>query len=379
MHAFALILVAVSTAWILLGIASVAIVTRRKQLSGLHDVVSPVTVLKPLSGLDPCLEDNLESFFVQDHPNYELVFGVEDPEDPAVPIVNALIARHPETPATFVIHSVSGGVNPKVRNLRGMIGHASFDRVVVSDSNIRVPTHYLSELCREYESGKRVGLVTNLVRGAGESGIGAGLESVQLAGFCAAGIAGPTLAGEALVMGKSMLFSRSALESLGGLGAVSNVLAEDYVIGKMFQHAGYSVKLARTPIENVTTGATVRSFLARSRRWAMLRFRLRPLAYLVEPISSPFALLPILWPMLGPWSLVWALALVTLRDVGQWLILGRKDRVWIPLALSVPREFLALFVWAQAPFRRHLAWRGTRVRLSSGSVAYASLIGRDCG
>lgn len=371
MHAFTLILAAIATAWTLLGVASVAVVTRRKRLPCPGEVMPPVTVLKPLSGVDPCLEDNLESFFVQDHPDYELVFGVEDPKDPAVPILRALMARHPETRAKLVIHSISGGVNPKVRNLRGMIGHAQFDRVVVSDSNIRVPPHYLSELCAEYESDERVGLVTSLVRGAGEDGLGSGLESVQLAGFCAAGIAGPTLVGEALVMGKSMLFSRSALESLGGLDAVSNVLAEDYVIGKMFQHAGYTVRIARTAIENVTTGATVASFLRRSRRWAMLRFRLRPLAYVIEPLASPVAMLPVLWPLLGVWSLAWALSLLMLRDVGQWLILGRKDRVWIPLALAVPRESLALTVWAQAPFRRHLAWRGKRVRLSSGSVAYA--------
>jgi ceramide glucosyltransferase len=334
-------------------------------------------VLKPLSGLDAGLEQNLESFFVQDHPDYEIVFGVEDAGDPAVPVVRSLMAHHPEVPATLVIHTVPGGVNPKVRNLRGMIEHAAHDCVVVSDSNIRVTPHYLSELCAEYEASDHVGLVTSLVRGVDEDGIGAGLESVQLAGFCAAGIAGPTLVGEALVMGKSMMFSRRALEALGGLGALSNVLAEDYVMGKMFQHAGYSVRIAKTGIDNVVTRATVRSFVARSRRWAMLRFRLRPLAYVIEPIASPLAMIPFVWAVLGPWALAWALAMLALRDVGQWLLLSGMRRAWIPFLLAPVREALALFAWVQAPFRRHVAWRGKRVRLSSGSVAYASASSPD--
>jgi ceramide glucosyltransferase len=226
MHAFPLALVLVTTTWTLLGAVAVALVTRRRRAGTHLSEPSSVTVLKPLCGADASLSENLESFFVQDHPKYEIVFGVEDAEDPAVAIAASLIRRYPERRARIVVHALKNGTNPKVRNLRGMISHAAHDLVLVSDSNVRVPPHYVSELAREYATSDRVGLVTNLIRGKEEDGIGAALESVQLAGFCAAGVSGPTLVGDALVVGKSMLFSRSRLEALGGFESVSNVLAE---------------------------------------------------------------------------------------------------------------------------------------------------------
>jgi ceramide glucosyltransferase len=353
-------------------VISVALVTRGKPVQSRGVVRPQITVMKPLCGADAGLEENLESFFAQDDISYELLFGVEDPSDPAVVVVQRLLARHPEQRARLVVHDVRAGVNPKVRNLRGMIAHARHDLVVVSDSNVRVSPTYLSELADEFSRDAHGCLVTNLVRGTGENGLGSALDSVQLAGFCAAGMAGPTLAGEALVMGKSMMFSRRTLDSLGGLDSLSNVLAEDYVMGKMFQHGGYAVRIAPTVIDDVNTGTTLHGFLSRNLRWAMLRFRLRPLAYLLEPLASPLAMLPVAWAAFGPWAVPWALALLFSRDAVQWMILDRGRTAGLPLLLSVLREALSLAVWVVAPFRKHVAWRGTRVRLSSGSVAYAT-------
>jgi ceramide glucosyltransferase len=375
MNAVCLALVLLTTAWTLLGAIAVVWVTRRSTAGGAAmdlENLRPVAILKPLSGADPSLAENLQSFFEQDHPRCEIVFGVEDANDPAIRVVERLMRRYPERPARLVVHSGGRGTNPKVRNLRGMLPHAAHDLVLVSDSNIRVPRHYVTELVREYGAEERVGLVTNLIRGTDADGLGAALESVQLAGFCAAGVAGPSLVGEALVVGKSMLFSRAALGMLGGLEAVSNVLAEDYVMGKMFQHAGFTVRIAPTVVDNVTTGTTLDSFLARQRRWAMMRWRLRPVAYVLEPLTSPLAVLPAAWAVLGVSALAWASALLLLRDVGQWLVLGGKRRAWMPLLLSPIREATALFVWARAPFCRHVRWRGNRVRLSAGTVAYVA-------
>jgi len=366
-----LILVLLSTAWTLLGATAVWIVTRRRCTVSAADP-SPITVLKPLCGRDPSLAENLESFFDQDHPNYEIVFGIEDPEDPAVAVAQALIVRHPERRARLVVHRTAKGTNPKVRNLRGMVVVAAHDLVLVSDSNIRAPRHYLSDLAKEFGRGERVGLVTNLVRGVLDDGLGGALASVELAGFCAAGAAMPTLLGEALVIGKSMLFSKSTLERLGGFESVSNMLAEDYVIGKMFQHAGYEVRLAPTVIDNVTTRTSVRGYFDRNRRWAMLRWKIRPFAYVLEPVTSPLAILPFAWALMGPVALAWAALLLAVRDVGQWIAFSGVKRAWVPLVLSPLRELSALAVWIAAPLRHHVAWRGHRVRLSSGSVAYVA-------
>ncbi|HVU04159.1 MAG TPA: glycosyltransferase [Polyangiaceae bacterium] len=371
-HWFQVLALFLCTAWTLLGAAAVVLAARRPVRRG-STPLPPVSVLKPLAGADPDLARNLESFFVQDHPDYEILFGVEDPADPAIRVAASCMARHPEIRSRIVVHRAGRGTNPKVRNLRGIIGEADHDLVVVSDSNVRVPRHYLSELVSEYvAAGPRAGLVTNLIRGVDESGVGAALESTQLAGFCAAGVAGPTLLGDSLVVGKSMLFSRSLQDRLGGLESVQNVLAEDYVLGKMFQHAGYRVLIARTPVDNVTRGTTVRSFFERQRRWAMLRLKLRPFAYPLEPLTSPLFLLPFAWAALGPWALAWAAGLLLVRDVGQWLVLSGPRGAWMPLLLSPVREAIVLAVWAAAPFKRHVSWRGHRVRLSAGSVAYVA-------
>jgi ceramide glucosyltransferase len=367
---FCLLLIVVCSVWTLFGAVSVGIVTGRRRAAIAGDA-PPITVLKPLCGTDPSLETNLESFFSQDYPDYEILFGVDSAADPATQVADRVIARHPERAARLVVHDVKHGTNPKVRNLRGMIDHAAHDLVVVSDSNIRVPPRYLKDLAGEYGRGsRRAGLVTNLVRGEGADGVGGTLESIQLVGFCAAGIAGPSLVGEALVMGKSMLFSRRVLGELGGLECLSNVFAEDYVMGKMFQHAGYPVRVAPTVIDNVISGVTVRSFVQRQVRWSMLRCRLRPLAYVFEPVTSPLCMLPFAWVLLGPWALGWAAALLLVRDGLQWLTVSGRRGAVAAFALSPLREALALWAWVTAPFHRHIDWRGHRVRLSSGTLAY---------
>lgn len=332
----------------------------------------PVSVLKPLAGADPGLEANLESFFRQDHETFELVFGVVRADDPSIAVVERLRARYPHVPVKLVLHDGARGMNPKVANLLGMLPHAAYDTLLVSDSNIRAPAHYVREMASLLDD-EQPGMVTNLFVGVGESGLGSALENVQIAGFCAGGMALPTLLGDALVVGKSMMFSRRALASLGGLERVADVLAEDWILGKMFQHAGLPVRLAPTIVENVTTGTRVRGFVDRQLRWAMIRSRLRPLAQLLEVVTSPLALLPLALHAWGPViALAWMIAMLALRDVGGWVALRGLHRLWIPLFLSPLREVLMLIVWLRAPLKRHISWRGHRVRLGMGTFTFVA-------
>jgi len=357
------------TAWIICGLLGIACVTRRAR-RGRPGPLLPVTVLKPLAGHDPDLYANLESFFRQDHPDYELVLGVEDPADPSVRVVRSLMCRYPEVPARLVIHEGGRGSNPKVRNLLGMLPHARHDWLLVSDSNIRAPEHYVRELAAEATRRSDIGVVTNLFAGTGEESLGAALECVQLNGFCAAGMALPTVLGDPVVTGKSMLFSRRVLEQLGGLERAQHVLAEDYFLGKLFQHAGYRVVLAPTVLHNHIGRLGTLAFLRRHLRWAMLRWRLRPGTGLLEVATSPLALLPLALVVLGPWAIAWAAALLVLRDVGGWLMLrGPRGAYW-PCLLGPLRELASLLIWALAPLKRHVSWRGHRVRLGMGTLLF---------
>lgn len=369
MSSLAWLIVFLTSAWIGLGLLSVALATRRRSAPRLHQA-PPLTVLKPLCGADPSLESNLESFFGQSYPDFELVFGVERSDDPAREVVERLIARHPEVRARLVVHRTIEGHNPKVRNLRGMMRYAAHDLVLISDSNVRAPTDYLESMAREM-GNPEVGLVTSLFTGAGGGSLGGDLERVQLSGFCAAGSALPTLVGYAAVIGKSMMFSRSELERLGGLGRVADVLAEDFVIGKMFQRANRRVAISSTIIENVIGRLEPKTFLARQLRWSMLRFRLRPVAYLLEPLTSPLATLPIAWSVMGPWSLLWATTLLLVRDAGGWAVLSGSSGIVTAVVLSPVREVAALAVWLVTPFKRHVSWRGTKLRITAGTALVA--------
>ncbi len=376
MSLFAQALLGVCSVWTLAGLAASYRVSRRR-LPELPEGLPPVSVLKPLCGADAGLERNLETFFVQDHGDYELVFGVEDQADPALAVVDTLRKRYPDVRVQVVVHGpatqslAQAGINPKVRNLRGMLPHACHDLVVVSDSNVAAPPHYLRELVVTQLIDSMIGLVTNLFAGVGEDTLGAALENVQLNGFCASGTALPTLLGDSLVVGKSMLFRRSVIQELGGLERVKDVLAEDYVLGKTFQHAGYRVAIAPTILHNVTSKMTLKAFHDRHLRWGMLRWRLRPVAYLAELLASPLVLLPLALATLGPaLGLAWCLAVSLLRDVGGWWLLRGFDRLWLPLVLSPLREVTILCTWFRGLFKRHIRWRNNRVRLGAGTLLF---------
>jgi ceramide glucosyltransferase len=356
------------TVWIVAGLAAVLGLTRRRLT--LVGQPPPVTVLKPLCGKDPGLEDNLESFFRQDHPDFELVFGVTDADDAALEVARKLVRAYPAVRARIVVHAGQGALNPKVNNLLGMLPHARHDLVLVSDSNVLAPAHYVREAALVYER-EHPGLVTNLFVGVGERSLGAALENVQLSGFVAAGVGLPTALGDAVLVGKSMLFSRQNLERLGGMRRFSDVLAEDFVMAQAFVHGGGRIVVAPTVLANVTGAMSVGAVVARELRWAMMRCRSHTLAHLLEPVTSPLALLPAAWLLLGPWAVAWAAGLLILRDVGGWLALRGPRRVYLPLALSPLRELVALVVWFAAPLKRHVAWRGKRFRMGAGTLLYA--------
>ncbi|MCB9585097.1 MAG: glycosyltransferase [Polyangiaceae bacterium] len=369
------IILGVCTAWTLAGLTATYRVSRKRV--PVPQKLPAVSVLKPLCGADAGLEKNLETFFLQDHPDFELVFGVEDTADPALLVVDTLRKRYPQVHVQVVVHGPSvvslaqAGINPKVRNLRGMLPHAVHDLVLVSDSNVAAPPDYLGDLVATHESDPRIGLVTNLFAGVAEDTLGAALENVQLNGFCAGGTALPTLLGDSSVVGKSMLFRRSLVQELGGLERVKDVLAEDYVLGKTFQHAGYRVAIASTVLHNVTSKMSLKAFHERHLRWGMLRWRLRPVAYAAELFASPLVLLPLAMATLGPAvGLAWCVSVALLRDVGGWYLLRGAERLWLPLVLSPLREVCILFTWGRALFKRHLQWRNNRVRLGAGTLLF---------
>jgi ceramide glucosyltransferase len=356
----------------LVGMAAVWTVTARRRAAP-PTATPPVSILKPLCGADDALEANLDGFFRQRYPEYELIFGVEGAHDPAIPVVEGLRRRYPHVPCRLVVHQGGRGINPKVSNLRHMLDAVQHDVLLVSDSNIAVSPDYLAGLVALLDEPK-VGVVTSLFCGVGEESLGATLESLHLNGPVIAAVAASQFAaGRPVTVGKSLLFRRSTFERLGGFESVASILAEDYVLGRMFREAGYQVRVAPEVVHNVVVHTPLSAFLRRHQRWGLIRFRLNPVNYALEPLGSPLAvalLAPLLGASLAP-ALLWALALGLLRDAFQWWRLRGPAGLARALPYGPLKELLILGVWATAPFVRHVSWRGRRVRLSAGTRLYA--------
>ncbi|NOY94629.1 MAG: glycosyltransferase [Deltaproteobacteria bacterium] len=372
MNSLYLMMILISTAWSIAGVFAVRRVRRRSRLGVLPGGLEGVSVLKPLCGADESLESNLRGFFEQQHGDFELIFGVRGASDPAIDVVRALRDEFPKVNCRVVIHDGRRGANPKVANLRAMVQLAGHDVLLISDSNVRVRADYVRRMQSELME-PRTGLVTSLIVGHGERSLGALLEGLHLTGSVAPSIALATELGHPAVIGKSMMFRRSVFDGLGGFESVAHVLAEDYVIGRMFDAAGYRVVLASEPVQNVTTRTSVSGFVRRQMRWTMMRVRLVPGAYALEPLTIPL-LVACLAPLFGvslAWPLLWAVALTSGRDASSWVLLRGRPGLARALPLFALRDALMLFVWLAAPLRKHVSWRDNRVRVSAGSRLYA--------
>jgi ceramide glucosyltransferase len=291
------------------------------------------------------------------------LFGVADVDDPAIPVVQRLLAEFPLQDARLIVGCPSFGLNPKVENLAAMDRHRSHDTILISDSNVRVRPNYLRETaCYLAEPG--VGLVTNMFAGVGEVQTGAVLENLQLNGFIAGGIATAALLRVTCVVGKSMLMPVRVLEAIGGFSSVRNMLAEDQVIGMRVRKAGYTIRLSHHIIANVNQARGFRWFLNRHSRWFKIRRRLAPAVFLTEPLGN-LATIGVVWALSGESGIAWGGLLVL---VGLGMVRDALQARWLRgtfpkarhLLLSPVKDLFLLPVWFDALINRHVNWRGNR-------------------
>ena len=366
----------------------------RRPVGGREDdaELPPISVLKPLKGVDDGLYDNLAALARQDYPAFELVFGVADADDPATRVVARLADDFPDVPIRLVVGEAPFGLNPKVRNLASICRRVRHRLVLVSDSNVRPGPDYLRSLAATRRAGGPGGgpaaLVSSLLTGpaVGDPGAsrGAVFEDLHLGTFVAAGVAGAAAARQPCVVGKSMLFHLDDLELLGGWAGVRDHLAEDYVLGRRFHRAGLAVALSAHPLPVIAGRRRVRDFLARHLRWAQMRCRISRGAYLGELLLNPVALFTLggaaAWAGGAPAVALLALAGVAAKVAADgWLLARLQSRpgrqrdggtprvplarlAWVPV-----KDLLITGVWLAAPFIGTVAWRGTRLRIGRDS------------
>ncbi len=332
----------------------------------------PVSVLKPLCGVDDGLLTNLASFAALEYPEYEVVLGVRDARDAAYPVALAAAARWP---GRFRIALQRGepGLNPKVNQLATLARAARHDVLVVSDSNVRVAPGYLSEIAALLED-EDVGLVTHPIVGTGEASVGSLMDHLHLAGAITPGVVGAKrLAGRDFVVGKSMALRRGDLEALGGFEAVKDVLAEDWALGVMVPAVlGKRVAVARVPIENVSERRAVREFAGRYRRWGVLqRQAVGRVPYVAQALLNP-VMLAVLAAAAAPGRTT--LAALCAVSAAKTALDGAAARSLRPggfrlaqLAWIPAKDLVFGAAWLHGLVRRDVVWRGSRILVARGT------------
>ena len=372
-----------SLLWIALAIsvlASILIFAARLSIAGPAEMelsrgaaagsALPISILKPLKGSDRGLEENLESFYRLDYPDFEIVFSFASHDDEAFPVARRVADRHPEIPTAFVVDAREPGRNPKVSRLRAALSHARHPLLLVSDGDVRVSPDYLRRSAAEFEDPS-VGLVSNPFRCVGRDSAGSTIEALHMNGFVLGGTAFVSFfLKRPCVVGKSIFLRRSALEWIGGFEAVGNHLAEDFLLGDLMAGAGFRVVFSRCFVTIVSSGRTLRAFWDRQVRWARMRKRLAGPAYLAEALASPV-----------PWALLVALfgggrglAAAAAAVVGQMafdLFLLRRSRTSPRVDLPfwfVARDLLAFGVFWAGLVSDRTRWRGRRVRIGKRTL-----------
>jgi len=354
---------------------------RERQASitgGSGGTTPPVSLLKPLKGTDPEMYESLRSHCLQDYPEYEILFGVKDANDPASEMVARLKAEFPERFIRLVICPQNLGANTKVSNLAQMLPSARYELLIVNDSDIRVEPDYLRRVTAPLANPK-VGMVTCLYRGVPAGTWGSRLESLGISTDFSAGVlvARRVEGGIRFGLGSTLAFRRHELEAIGGFPSIVDYLADDYEIGRRISKRGLEIKLSETVVETLVPPYSVREFLLHQLRWARAVRDSRPWGYLGLGLTFgvAWALLTLLFAHAEIW--VWTLVAATLAmRMLVAILVGRmvlRDRHVLRLLWLLPlRDLVAMLLWL-ASFTGHtVAWRGVAFRLKDGKLARIS-------
>jgi ceramide glucosyltransferase len=343
----------------------------------------PVSLLKPLKGADPDIYESFRSHCLQDYPEFEIIFGVSDPDDPAIARVRQLQQEFPRHAIRLVVSTHQLGPNLKVSTLEHMLQSARYEHLIVNDSDIRVEREYLRRVIALLEAepvnNARVGMVTCLYRGVAAGTLGSRLESLGIStDFCPSVLAARQLEGGLrFALGSTLALRRADLERIGGFKAVVDFLADDYELGRRIADLGLKVLLSDVVVETCLPAYSLREFLAHQLRWARTVRAARAGGYfgLVSTFGLMWALLNLLAAHAAPWS--WAvlgvvvfLRLAVALAVGEAALQDRQlpGHLWLlPL-----RDLAAVGIWIASFAGRTVIWRGDRFELKKGQLTRSS-------
>lgn len=336
---------------------------------------APVSILKPVKGVDPGMYQAFASHCMQDFPSeYEVIFGVASLDDPAAALIHRLQAEFPQTAIRLVVCPQTFGLNGKVSTLVQMLPHARYSYLIINDSDIRVGPQYLKHVIARFLRDS-VGMVTTPYRGRAHGGFFSRLESLGISTEFMPGVftALKIERGMHFALGSTLAISRRALSHIGGLEPMLNSLADDYEMGVRTQRAGYEIALANEVVETSVPAYTCRAFLAHQLRWARTVRNARPSGYrgLVFTYGLAWALVNVVASGAAMWSIA-LLSLMVVARVTQALAIGvgviGDTQVLKNLWLLPPRDLYAMMLWICSYASDTVVWRGQKFIVRDGRL-----------
>jgi ceramide glucosyltransferase len=371
----AIVGLASSTGFLVLVIAAAIRFRKRRTSSATGDAVLPaVTLLKPLCGLEPNLEANLESFFAQDYPEFEIIFGTRDGRDPALEIVRFLQRKYPSVPVKIIYSGEPDRPNAKVCSLEKMCKRAKYGYLIISDSDVEVRSNYIREVARPLLDTK-VGLVWCIYRGVPTGGLWSALEALGMSVEMVSGvIVADMLAGMTFALGPTMAVRREVLDEVGGMAALADYCADDYVLGNEVHRAGYEVVMSPHVIDHVVMNRSSASSMLHQLRWAKSTKFSRPSGHFgsVLTFAMPFGLLGGLAAWIDGMPML-AMGLLAVAFVNRMILSitagygAIKDVRALRFCWLYPvRDLMAFGFWCGSYFGDTVDWRGEKYRVLRG-------------
>jgi len=339
-----------------------------------HRVLPPVTLLKPLHGMEPLLEECLEGFFRQDYPVYELIFGARTADDPALGVVESLKRKYPRIRTQTVLSGDPAYPNAKVYLMEKMEPLISHPVVVISDSDVRVTPDYLQQVVSPMLAPE-VGMVTCLYRGVSTGGFWSRLEGLGMSVEMSSGVlVANLLEGMKFALGPTMVIRKDVLDAWGGFGVLRDYCADDFIMGALTHSSGKRVVLSHHVIDHIVLNRSGRQSLLHQLRWMKSARFSRRLGHVGTGLTfaMPFGLLGLVagW-MSGNWALgLGLLGLAFANRVIQALVVGwgiTRDRYSAFYCWLYPvRDLLGFALWCASFSGSEIIWRGERYQLVSG-------------
>jgi len=344
---------------------------RRAEPFARSEHTPPASILKPVRGLDREAFENFASFCRLDYPEYEILFCVNNAEDPAVPVIEKLQDDFPHCRIRLLIGAPEVGASGKVNKLCRLVREASHDLLVISDSDVRVERNYLREVAAPF-TDPRVGGVTVFFRSLIERGAGATLDAAGSAvEFAASALLSERLEGIHFALGATMATTKERLAAIGGFEALADNYVDDYELGRRIANQGYRIELACTPVGLVYPNEGILQFLRHQLRWKIGLRNVRPWGHaaLAMTYGLPWTIAAALAARSASIAAAYVLAYFALRIAVYWTVgvWGLRDpvvrRTWW---LAPVRDTADFAVWVASFFSNRISWRGRQFRVDNG-------------